>query len=34
MHGEVFPPTIRNQYAINIDENLFRKAVEDLLKLR
>jgi fructosamine-3-kinase len=34
MHGEVFPLAIRNQYVINIDENLFRKAVENLLKLK
>jgi len=34
MHGTVFPLAIRNQYVINIDENLFRKAVENLLKLR
>jgi hypothetical protein len=34
MHGTVFPLTIRNQYVINIDENLFRKAVENLLKLK
>jgi hypothetical protein len=34
IHGTVFPLTIRNQYVINIDENLFRKAVENLLKLK
>jgi hypothetical protein len=34
MHGEIFPLAIRNQYVINIDENLFRKAVENLLKLK
>jgi fructosamine-3-kinase len=34
MHGTAFPLAIRNQYVINIDENLFRKAVENLLKLK
>ena len=34
MHREVFSLAIRNRYVINIDENLFRKAVENLLKLK
>jgi hypothetical protein len=34
MHGTVFPLAIRNQYIVQVDEELFRKAVENLLKLK
>jgi len=34
MRGEVFPLAIRNQYVINISGDLFRKVIENLLKLK
>jgi len=34
MFGTVFPLAIRDQYIVQVDEELFRKAVEKLLKLQ
>jgi hypothetical protein len=34
MFGTVFPLAIRDQYIVQVDEDLFRKAVEKLLKLQ
>jgi hypothetical protein len=34
MFGTVFPLAIRDQYIVQVDEELFRRAVEKLLKLQ
>jgi hypothetical protein len=34
MFGTVFPLAIRDQYVVQVDEELFRRAVEKLLKLQ
>ena len=33
MHGEIFNLAIRREYTVNIDEDLFRKAVEKLIEI-